>query len=47
MVSDFIEEHNGYLCLTAELEAAMRNYPSYQARLYLEYGENKEPPRSL
>ena len=46
MVSDFIEEHNGYLRLTAEeFEEAKGNYPSltrHQARAYLEYGENKE-----
>ena len=46
MVSDFVEEHNGYFRLTAEeFEAAKGNYPSltrHQARAYLEYGENNE-----
>ena len=57
MVSDFIEEHNGYLRLTAEeFEAAKGNYPSltrHQARGYLvtlNTGRTRKvtgPPRSL
>ena len=45
MVSDFIEEHNGYLRLTdQEFEEANRSNPRVknQARAFLEYGENKE-----
>ena len=46
MVSNLLEEHNGYLRLTAdEFEAAKGNYPlltRHQVRAYLEYGENKE-----
>ena len=45
MVSDFIEEHNGYLRLTdSEYEEARKTNPHVkkQARAFLEYGENKE-----
>ena len=45
MVSDFIEEHNGYLRLTdEEFEEAKKSNPRLkkQARAFLEYGENKE-----
>ena len=45
MVSDFIEEHNGYMRLTdKEYERAKNTHPRLkrQARIFLEYGENKE-----
>ena len=45
MVSDFIDEHNGYLRLTDEkYEQSKQAYPGLKkyARSYLEYGENKE-----
>ena len=45
MVSDFIDEHNGYLRLTDdEYERAKASHPGIkrQARSFLEYGENKE-----
>ncbi len=45
MVSDFIDEHNGYLKLTDNEYARGRTiYPQlkWQAREFLEYGENKE-----
>ena len=45
MVSDFIEEKNGYLQLTdAEYEQAKQSHPNIkrQARVFLEYSENKE-----
>ena len=45
MVSDFIDEHNGYLKLTDDEYAnGLATYPQLkrQAREYLEYGENKE-----
>ena len=45
MVSDFTEEHNGYLQLTdQEFEEAKKSNPRLkkQARAFLEYGENKE-----
>jgi len=46
MVSDFIDEHNGYLQLTDdELERAKVKYgPDFQreACVLLEYGESKE-----
>ena len=45
MVSDFIEEHNGYLRLTEEeFTQGLQKYPGLkrQARSFLEYGENKE-----
>ena len=46
MVSDFIEEYNGYLHLTPEeFEVAKPNHLSltrHQACSYLEYGKNKE-----
>ena len=45
MVSDFIEEHNGYLHLShEEYERSKQAFPRLKkyARSYLEYGENKE-----
>ena len=45
MVSDFIDEHNGYLRLSDdEYEQFKESHPGIkrQARAYLEYGENKE-----
>ena len=45
MVSDFIEEHGGYLQLTEnEYQEAVKSKPSIkqQARAFLEYGTNKE-----
>ena len=45
MVSDFIEEKNGYLKLTdAQYELAKHSHPNIkrQARAFLEYEENKE-----
>ena len=45
MVSDFIEEQNGYLRLDdSEYEQAKQLHPRIkrQARMFLEYGENKE-----
>ncbi len=45
MVSDFINEHNGYLKLTDdEYARGLTIYPQLkqQAREFLEYGENKE-----
>ena len=45
MVSDFIEDHNGYLRLTdEEFARGLQKYPylKRQARSFLEYGENKE-----
>ena len=45
MVSDFIEEHNGYLRLTdQEFEEAKKSNPRLkkQARAFLEYGEIKK-----
>ena len=45
MVSDFIDEHNGYLALTREeYDRAKVNDPNIhlQAREFLEYGESKE-----
>ena len=45
MVSDFIEEKNGYLVLTdAEYETAKSNdlYAEKYAQQLLEFGENKE-----
>ena len=45
MVSDFIEEQNGYLRLDdSEYEQAKQSHPHIkrQARMFLEYGENKE-----
>ena len=45
MVSDFIEEHNGYFRLMDdEYERFKESHPRIkrQARTYLEYGENKE-----
>ena len=45
MVSDFIDEHNGYLALTREeYDHAKVNNPNIrlQAREFLEYGESKE-----
>jgi len=46
MVSDFIDEHNGYLHLTGdELEhSKVKCGPDFQreAHVLLEYGENKE-----
>ena len=45
MVSDFIDEHQGFLALSdAEYEAAKKNNPSIKpyAREFLEYGEGRE-----
>ena len=45
MVSDFIDEHNGFLALTdEEYEAAKQANPSVRkyAREFLEYGESRE-----
>ena len=45
MVSDFIDEQNGYLQLTEEeFSRAKETIPDLKryARVYLEYGENKE-----
>lgn len=45
MVSDFIDEYNGYLRLTAEEHTeGLKKIPNLkrQARAFLEYGENKE-----
>ena len=46
MVSNFIDDFNGYLCLTDdELERAKVKYGANfqkEARMLLEYGENKE-----
>ena len=45
MVSDFVEEHGGYLRLTPEeLESAKEEYPSVDpnAQRFLEYGAEKE-----
>ena len=45
MVSDFIEEHNGYLHLSdEEYERSKQTFPRLKkyARSFLEYGENKE-----
>ena len=45
MISDFVDEYNGYLRLTAEEhEEALKKIPSIkcQARVFLEYGENKQ-----
>ena len=45
MVSDFIEEHNGYLRLTdEEYDQSKSAHPGIKkyARRFLEYGENKE-----
>ena len=45
MVSDFIDEHNGYLRLTdEEFTQGLQKHPDLkrQARVFLEYGENKE-----
>ena len=45
MISDFIDNHNGFLALTdAEYESAKVSYPNIKkyARDFLEYGENKE-----
>ena len=45
MVSDFIDEHNGYLRLTdEEFTQGLQRHPDIkrQARVFLEYGENKE-----
>lgn len=45
MVSDFIEEHSGYLCLTEdEIKVARRNDPNFprQAREIFEYGAARE-----
>ena len=45
MVSDFIDEHNGFLAFSnEEYEHAKRvnpNLPKY-ARVFLEYGESRE-----
>ena len=49
MVSDFIDEHNGFLALSdAEYEVAKSNDPKTRkyARQFLEYGENKEGYRT-
>ena len=45
MVSDFIDEYNGFLSLTdAEFAEAKKKQPNMKpyAREFLEYGENKE-----
>ena len=42
MVSDFIDEKNGYLCLTQEEYVRAREAVQIQARCLLEYGEAKE-----
>ena len=45
MVSDYIDEHNGFLALTEdEYQAAKQTNPAIKryAREFLEYGENKE-----
>ena len=45
MVSDFVDEHNGFLALTdEEYEQAKQTNPSVKnyARQFLEYGESKE-----
>jgi len=45
MVSDFVTEKNGFLCLTEEeYQAAKRNNPNIKmsARKLLEYGESRE-----
>ena len=45
MVSDFVEEHGGYLRLSEdELDVAAEIYPEfpYEARQLLEYGAEKE-----
>jgi len=45
MVSDFVDEHNGFLALTdEEYEQAKQTNPSVKkyAQQFLEYGESKE-----
>jgi len=45
MVSDFVDEHNGFLALTdEEYEQAKQTNPSVKkyARPFLEYGESRE-----
>ena len=45
MVSDYVDQHSGFLQLTpAEAELAKANDPSFPttARVFLEYGANKE-----
>ena len=45
MVSDFVDEHNGFLALSdAEYESAKISNPHIRkyAREFLEYGESKE-----
>ena len=45
MVSDFIDEHNGYLCLSnQEYEESRANHPGLwkEARFLLKYGSSSE-----
>ncbi len=43
MVSDFVDEHHGFLALSDEqLEARKANSRMKYAREFLEYGENRE-----